>query len=162
MILIAVIVVIAVPLVFCSARWLRTVAENSTRRVELPEESAECAFAGGMASVNWVATWPLARLEFLSWGIRLRGSFPPARWILGTWEARYDELATVRLISSISPSLRFAVKGDTEAVLFISATRRDEIMDRLEQHDVAVDRVAVPLSKAGGMYRLGGGRRPPP
>jgi hypothetical protein len=40
-----------------------------------------------------------------------------------------------------------------EAVLFKKLTRREELMDRLERHGVAVDRVAVSLSMAGGMYR---------
>jgi hypothetical protein len=108
---------------------------------------------GGMETLRGRVGWPLARLEFFRWGIRLGGSIAPVRWTTGTWEARYEDLATVRLISEISPSLRFAVKGSTEAVLFIKLTRREEIMDRLEQHGVAVDGVAVSLSKAGGMYR---------
>ncbi len=75
------------------------------------------------------------------------------RWLIGTWEARYEELAMVRLISSLTPGVRFAVEGSADAVVFWTFKHAGEFADRLEAHSVRIDRSPTSLRKAGGTYR---------
>jgi hypothetical protein len=152
-IIVAIIIVVGVPTVAATLWALRQQAAGSARVIAMPDTAPERAFLGGSLSGSWSASWPLARLEFLDWGIRLGGSVRPVRWVIGTWEARYEELATVRLISSLTPGVRLAVKGSTDAVVFWTFQDSREIADRLEAHGVPVDRSAMSLRKAGGIYR---------
>jgi hypothetical protein len=152
-IIVAVIVVLAVP-AGLSAIWaLHRFAAGSARLVGAPDAAPERVFLGGSRSESGDVTWPLARLEFFGWGIRIVGSVRPVRWLIGTWEARYEELATVRFIASMSSGIRFAVKGGTTAVVFWAFNDLVEIADRLEERGVTVDRSRVSLRQAGGIYR---------
>ena len=96
---------------------------------------------------------PLTRLEFFSWGIRLRGSSRPVRWLIAPWEARYEELATAQLVSSAWTGIRFAVTGSTDAVVFLSFKSSAEILDELEARGVCVDRSMKSIRQAGGTHR---------
>lgn len=149
----AIVLLVGVPTVAATMRALRKQAAAARRTVNLPHAAPERAYLGGSLSGNWSATWPLARLEFFDWGIRLSGSVRPVRWLLAPWEAQYGELATVRLISSAASGVRFAVKGSTDAVVFWCIRDPGEIADRLEMHGVAVDRSVTTLRQAGGICR---------
>ena len=64
---------------------------------------------------------PMVKLEVFDWGIRIRG-IAPTRWIVPTWEARYDELAMAELVAS--PFSRIAVwlrlRGESGGIGFLS------------------------------------------
>jgi hypothetical protein len=111
------------------------------------------------------ATWPLARLELFEWGIRLRSSRRALTFLplfVPTWEARgtkrsgskpYDELAVVKTVTGAGTSgLRFAVSGESDAVVFWSSSCA-EILDRLAAAGATVDRSAMSLKQAGGVYK---------
>jgi hypothetical protein len=145
--------VVGLPTVAATIWALGKQAPGFARAVNPQDWTPERAFLGGLLSGNWSATWPLARLEFFGWGIRLGGSVRLVRWLIRPWEARYEELATVRLISSATSGVRIAVEGRTDAVVFWSFRDAGEIADRLEAHGVPVDRSVTTLRQAGGVYR---------
>lgn len=151
--IIAVVVLVGLPTVAATTWALGKQAAGFARVVNPQDRAPERAFLGGSLSVNWSVTWPLVRLEFFGWGIRLSGSVRLVRWLIKPWEARYEELAKVRLISSATSGVRFAVEGSTDAVVFWSFRDAGEIADRLEAHGVAVDRSSTTLRQAGGAYR---------
>jgi hypothetical protein len=122
----------------------------------MPQTPPHAAFVGWALTATVTVGWPLARLELFKWGIRLG---PSARLVallplsIPTWEARYEELATVRSVRGIvSSGLRFAVAGKSDAVVFWSFQWL-EILDRLEAVGATVDRSPVPLRQAGGVYK---------
>lgn len=151
-IIVAIVIVLGVPTVAATLWALRDQAGRAARLIGMPGTAPESTFLGGSLTATARATWPLARLEFFNWGIRLSASLRLLRWVIGTWEAQYEELATVRLISSLNPGVRLALKGSTDAVVFLTF-ESTQIADRLEAHGVPVDRAAISLRNAGGTYR---------
>ena len=98
----------------------------------------------------------LARMEFHDWGVRIRG-IAISRWIVPTWEARYEELAIAELAS-----LRFSrigvwlrLRGGADGIGFLTNWSQD-ILRRLEQHDVPVDRSVTQVKRAEELYRSAG------
>src|SRR5579863_2464349 len=77
--------------------WKRLAAAN-VRRIETPEGEIQDLFWGDVMCRYVITSGSFARLEIFDWGVRLRGTVI-SRWIVPTWEARYDELATARLAS---------------------------------------------------------------
>src|SRR5262249_20142764 len=81
-----------------------------------------------------------ARLEFFDWGVRLRG-VAVSRWLVPTWEARYDELDIAERVklrfSRIAVWLR--VRGETGGIGFLSSFSK-EILRELAARDVPVNR----------------------
>lgn len=116
----------------------------------------DATFLGGALTPTVSATWPLARLELFEWGIRLRSSRRALTFLplfVPTWEARYDELAVVKNVTGAGTSgLRFAVSGESDAVVFWSSSC-PEILDRLAAAGATVDRSAMSLKQAGGVYK---------
>ncbi len=116
----------------------------------------ESVFIGGALSQVVSLTWPLARLRIYGWGVRLDSRAGFLRFLslsLPTWEASYDELATVRHVTGAAGfGLRFAVTGSSDAVVFWSR-RCADILDRLEAAGAVVDRQVTSLKKAGGTHR---------
>ncbi len=149
----AIVMVVAIPMAAGAVWGFRRQAALASRVISMPDTAPARTFLGGCLSGTWSATWPLARLEFFDWGIRLAGSVRPVRWLIGTWEARYEELATVRLIESPASGVRLAIKGSTDAVVFWTFRESREISGLLEAKNVPVDRTTVPLRQAGGTYR---------
>ena len=89
-------------------------------------------------------------LNFFDWGIRL-GSSSAANWagmglakfLSPVWEARYEELTEARLVTAPThQGIRFHA-GDGEGEVFFWTRQGSEVLDRLEEHVVAVDRAAV-------------------
>lgn len=129
---------------------------SMSRVLGMPITSPELSILGGALTATVSATWPLAHLELFGWGLRLSSS---ARWLrllplsVPTWEARYKDLAVVKSIAGLgADGLRFALIGSADAVVFWSF-RRPEILDRLEAAGATVDRSAVPLKEAGGVFK---------
>ena len=106
------------------------------------------------------------RLEFFEWGIRLRGT-AMSRWVVPTWEAKYDELAIAELVSL--PASRIAVwfrlrGGDLRTIGFLS-DRSSDVLRQLERHGVPVNRAVTPVRRVDELFgsRAGGCRsRVPP
>jgi hypothetical protein len=148
--------VLVLPCVAAGAWGFRQQTRMASRIIAMPPGTPQSVFIGGILSAVVSASYPLARLELLEWGIRLAPSARPLRFLpmtVPTWEARYDELAVVRRVRSAgADGLRFALSGSTDAVVFWSRNC-PEILDRLEAADVTVDRSVTTLKQAGGTYK---------
>jgi hypothetical protein len=135
---------------------MRQSTRSAARVLGMPQTPPQAVFVGWALTATVTVGWPLARLELLEWGIRLGASARPLALLplsIPTWEARYEELATVRSVRGIlSSGLRFAVAGKSDAVVFWSFQLL-EILDRLETAGAMVDRSPVPLRQAGGIYK---------
>jgi len=154
--------VLAVGTGAAGAWGMRRQISESARVIAVPDTAPEAAFVGGAQAATVQVTWPLARLEFFSWGIRLRSNWRFLRFLpmsFPTWEARYAELATIKsVLAAAGSGVRFAVTGSPDAVVFWSsrvfwASQNPEILDRLEAAGATVDRTVISLRQAGGVYR---------
>ena len=115
---------------------LRRNAGRLTRKVGTQEVQLLATFKGGMWSRHGGGTrgrW--ARLRFLDWGIRLDG-----RWVIPTFELRYDEISEARLVASrFKSGIRFQSSCLTEPVTF-ETSEGMQIADLLEERGVMVNR----------------------
>src|SRR6202046_5763401 len=105
------------------AWWIRLAGANA-RALGAPPGDPVVLFRGGVMCRHLLTSGALARLEFFDWGVRLRG-IVIARWIVPTWEARYDQLAVAELVTL--PASRIAVwlrlRGDPPAIGFLPTER---------------------------------------
>ena len=134
------------------AWWIRLAGANA-RAIGAPAGEPEGLFRGGVMCRHLLTSGSLARLEFFDWGVRLRGTVL-ARWIIPTWEARYDQLAIAELVTL--PASRIAVwlrlRGDPHAIGFLTMDSRD-ILTLLQEHDVPVNRSIVQVRRVEELYR---------
>jgi hypothetical protein len=132
--------------------WARLVAANR-RTIEAPAGELEQFFWGGVMCRHLITSGSLARLEFFDWGVRLRG-IPISRWIVPTWEARYDELAIAELVAL--PQSRIAVwlrlRDESTAIAFLS-DRSSQILPVFEEHGVRVNRAVTRIRRVEELYR---------
>ncbi len=112
--------VLAVPATVVGVRWIRRLWAESVHQMDMPDAVLEATFLGGLLSGSVSATWPLVILECFDWGIRLRGSARLWRRLVPNWEARYEDLATVQLVSSMSTGVRLAAASGANAVVFLT------------------------------------------
>jgi hypothetical protein len=133
--------------------WNR-LAATCARRVDVPAGELEDRFYGGVMC-RWVMTsGALVRLEFFEWGLRIRGMLI-SRWIVPTWEARYEELAIAELVAL--PASRIAVcfrlrGGEANPMAFLS-DRSLAILPHLEKHGVPVNRSVTKFRRVREMYQ---------
>ena len=139
--MVLVIVLVALLAVLCLGGvvlWTRLAATN-TRVIGAPKGDPEGLFRGGVLGKHIITSGPLVRLEFFDWGVRLRGTIL-SRWVVPTWEAKYDELAPVRLVAL--PASRVAlwirVRDGSSAIGFLSDNSR-LILPSFQKRGVAVD-----------------------
>jgi hypothetical protein len=132
--------------------WSRLAAANA-RIIDAPISELEEFFWGGVMCRHVITSGSLARLEFFDWGVRLRG-IPVSRWIVPTWEARYDELAIAELVAL--PQSRIAVwlrlRGQGGAIAFLS-DRTSQILPVFEQHGVPVNRSVTRIRRVEELYQ---------
>jgi hypothetical protein len=152
-------VVLAVLLVVLSAGgiilWTRLAATNA-RSIGAPGGEPDVLFRGGVMGRHIITSGTLVRLEFFDWGVRLRGT-AISRWVVPTWEARYEELAIAELVAL--PSSRIAVwlrlRGQPAAIGFLS-DRSQAILPLLAQHGVPVNRSVTKVRRVEELYQSPG------
>jgi hypothetical protein len=132
--------------------WIRLAASNK-RVIEVPESELEDFFRGGVMCRYVITSGTLARLDFFDWGVRLRG-IAISRWIVPTWEARYDELASAELVTL--PASRIAVwlriRDKPEAIAFLSEQSMN-ILTALAKQGVQVNKAVTRIRRVEELYR---------
>jgi hypothetical protein len=133
--------------------WIRRSA-SCARTIEAPAAERERIFWGGVMCRYVVTSGSLARLEFFDWGVRVCGT-ALSRWIVPTWEARYEELARAELV--VFRSSRIAVwlrlREGPDAIAFLT-DRSAEILPLLEGHGVPVNRYVGRIRRLDELYQL--------
>jgi hypothetical protein len=133
------------------AQWVR-VASASTRVIGAPAGESARRFHGGVMGRHLLTSGSLVKLELFDWGVRLSG-IRPARWVIPTWEARYDELAIAELVAL--PASRIAVwmrpRGEPNAIGFLTQDNQ-EILTLLQAKDVPVNRALNRVRRVDELY----------
>jgi hypothetical protein len=132
--------------------WTR-LAATSRRTVDAAVGKLEEAFWGGVMSRYLLTSGLLVKLELFEWGVRLRG-IPISRWIVPTWEAKYEELAIAELVAL--PTSRIAVcfrlrGGDPSTIAFLS-DYSSAILPALQRHGVPVNRSVTQIRRIRELY----------
>ncbi len=134
------------------AIWIRR-ARSSARIIGVPAGDQEGQFFGGIMCKGLMTSGPMVKLELFDWGIRIRG-IAPARWVVPTWEARYDELAIAELVAT--PFSRIAVwlrlRGEPGGMGFLS-DRSTEVIRMLEAHEVPINRAVAKIKRVEDLYQ---------
>ena len=135
------------------AAWTRAAAVNARLVADAPDDELRELFRGGVMGRHVLTSGPLVRLEVFDWGVRLRGS-AISRWVVPTWEARFDELAIAELVTL--PASRIAVwfrlrEADPRAIGFLS-DRSSDILQVLERHGVPVNRAVTRIRRVDELY----------
>ena len=144
------IVVVAVVAAAALAIWIRR-ARASARKIGAPADEPERTLRGDVLCRSVMTSGSFARLEVHDWGVRLRG-IPVTRWIVPTWEARYEELAIARLVASQSRlGVWLRLKGGAGAIGFLT-NHSDEATRALEAHGVQVDRSIAQFRQITDLY----------
>ena len=152
---IVVVVVLALAVAGGLGFWIRRVA-SCGRTIDVPAGEFHQVFWGGVMCRNLITSGTLARLEFFDWGVRIRG-IAVSRWIVPTWEARYEELAIAELVSLHWSRIAvwFRLRGDAGGMAFLSY-HSNEILPLLEQRGVPVNRSLAQVKRVEELYRASG------
>jgi hypothetical protein len=147
-ILLALLVVIVVVGVVTGIRRARA----CKRIINAPDGEPELTSYGGIMCRGLMTSGQLVRLDLLDWGVRLRGT-PLARWLVPQWEARYEELAIAELVRTPQSRITvwFRLQGEPGGMGFMTQRHRD-ILAKLEQHDVPVNRSVQQIRAPADMY----------
>lgn len=149
---ILVVVVLALAVAAGLYVWIRRAA-SCGRTIGVPVAQPDRVFWGGVMCRYLITSGTLARLEFFDWGVRLRG-IAVSRWIVPTWEARYEELAIAELVSLRWSRIAVWLKlrGEAGGIAFLS-DRSSEILPLLERSGVPVNRALAQISHVADLYR---------
>jgi hypothetical protein len=153
-VLIAVVLVVVLVVLGVSGilLWTRLAASNA-RIIDAPAGEPDTLFRGGVMCRYVITSGSLVRLEFFDWGVRLRGT-AISRWIVPTWEARYEELAIAELVAL--PASRIAVwlrlRGEPAAIAFLFE-RSLAVLQLLEKHGVPVNRSVTQIRRVEQLYQ---------
>lgn len=132
--------------------WIRR-AKSCGRTIDAPPGELTALFYGGVMCRHLVTSGSMARLEFYDWGVRLRGSVV-SRWVVPTWEARYEELAIAELValrwSRVAVWMR--LRGKQDGIAFLANGSAD-VLRQLERHDVLVNRSVAEIKRVEELYR---------
>ncbi len=154
MLVVLLLVVVALVIVGGLVTWVVR-ARSCARIIETPagQEDDESLFYGGIMCKQLTTSGTMVRLEMLDWGVRLRG-IAPARWVVPTWEARYDELALAELVASRYSRIAvwFRLRGEPGGMGFLSHQSQD-ILRILEKHEVPVNRAVTQFNRVDELYR---------
>jgi hypothetical protein len=145
------IVVVALAAIAGLTVWIRRTA-SCGRTTDAPAGEPARSFTGDVMCRSAITSGGLARLEFFDWGVRLRG-IVVSRWIVPTWEARYDELDLAELVklrfSRIAVWLR--VRGEPGGIGFLTSFSQD-VLRELAAHDVQVSRAIAEVRNTAELY----------
>ncbi len=152
---IVVVVVAALAVAAGLGFWIRRAA-SCGRTIDVPAGEFNRLFWGGVMCRNLITSGNLARLEFFDWGVRIRG-IAISRWIVPTWEARYEELAIAELVSLRHSRIGvwFRLRKDAGGMAFLSYNS-NEILPLLEDHGVPVNRSLAQVRRVDELYRTSG------
>ncbi len=133
------------------AVWIRR-GRSLRRVIDAPDSGLDRLINGDVLSRHLMTSGSLGRLEFHEWGVRMRG-IPISRWVVPTWEARYEELAIAELVASRYSRIAvwFKLRGESGGIGFLSHFS-EEILRRLEEHDVPVNRSVVKFRQVSELY----------
>lgn len=151
--MLVIILIVAVALVIAAglAVWVKR-ARSCTRIIDAPDGIQEDSFVGGIMCKHLTTSGTMVKLELFDWGIRIRG-FAPTRWVVPTWEARYEELAIAEMVAS--PFSRVAVwfrlRGEAGGMGFLTQWSQD-ILKILQAHDVPVNRALTKFRRVDELY----------
>jgi len=149
---IAMVVLLALLCVSGVAIWARLAAANR-RIIDTPDGEHQRVFHGGVMARHIITSGLLVRLELYDWGVRLRG-MAISRWVVPTWEARYDELAIAELVAlpTSRNGIWFRLRGQRGGIAFLS-DHNLEILPLLERHGVPVNRSVTTIRRVEELYR---------
>lgn len=152
LVVVLLVVVLAVVLTAGLVVWIRR-SKSSARIIDAPDGESDRVFPGDLLTRHTMMSGSMARLEFFDWGVRLHG-IAISRWVVPTWEARYEELAIAELVTLRFS--RFAVwlrlRGSEDGIGFLTHWSRD-ILREFEKHDVPVNRSVIKVTRAEELYR---------
>ena len=150
-VVILLIVVLALVLIVSLTVWIRRTA-SCGRTVDVSSGQPARSFTGDVLCRSAITSGGLARLEFFDWGVRLRGVVV-SRWIVPTWEARYDELDLAELVKLRFSRIAvwFRVRGEAGGIGFLTGFS-EEILRELAARDVPVNRAITEVQSAAELY----------
>jgi hypothetical protein len=133
--------------------WIRRAA-SCGRTIDAPATEPVDIFYGGVMCRYLITSGSLARLEFYDWGVRLRGNVL-SRWIVPTWEARYEEIAIAELVAlrSSRVAVWMRLRGKADGIAFLT-NGSAPVLRQLEQHDLPVNRSVAQIRRVEELYRL--------
>ena len=150
-VVILLIVVVLVAIVAGLVTWVWR-GRSASRVIGAPASQREAVFHGGIMCKTLTTSGLLVKFEFFDWGIRISG-IAPSRWVIPSWEARYDELAVAELVAS--PFSRVAVwlrlRGEPGGMGFLSQ-HSEEILRRLGRQDVPINRAITRVKRVEELY----------
>jgi hypothetical protein len=152
LVVVLLVIVLALLAVAGLLTWIRR-AKSAARIIDAPASEYDRLFAGDVLSRHMMMSGSLARLEFFDWGVRIRG-LAISRWVVPTWEARYEELAIAELVTLRFSrfAVWFRLRGSGDGIGFLTHWSRD-ILRELEKHDVPVNRSVIKVTRAEELYR---------
>jgi hypothetical protein len=132
--------------------WIRR-ARSCARRIDAPAGEPNRVFTGDVLCRHALMSGSMARLELFDWGVRLHG-IAISRWIVPTWEARFEDLAIAELATLRFSrfAVWFRLRGGADGIGFLTHWSKD-ILRELEKHDVPVNRSVIKVSRAEELYR---------
>jgi hypothetical protein len=135
--------------------WIRRAA-SCGRSIDVPAGEPSRIYWGGVMCRYLITSGSLARLEFFDWGVRIRG-IAVSRWIVPTWEARYEELAIAELVSLHWSRIAvwFRLRENAGGMAFLSY-HSNEILPLLESRGVPVNRSLAQVKRVEELYRTPG------
>jgi hypothetical protein len=148
--IILLIAVVAVLAATALVVWSRRAAACA-RKIDAPAGQPERMLYGDVLCRSVMTSGSFARLEIHDWGVRLRG-VPMTRWIVPTWEARYEDLAIAEVVASRSRlGVWLRLRGGAGGIGFLTSNSQ-EATRALEAHGVRVDRSVVPFAQLTDLY----------
>jgi len=147
-----ILVVLAVLCVVGVYLWTR-LAATGARVIDRQDGHLEQVFYGGVMSRYLLTSGTMVRLELFDWGVRVRGT-PVSRWLVPTWEARYDELAIAELVALPASRLAvcFRLRGGGEPSMAFLSDRTTSILRALESRGVPVNRSVTRIRRIRELY----------
>jgi hypothetical protein len=133
------------------ARWVSG-ARSCGRGIGAPDSDPDALYLGDVMCRYVLTSGSLARLEFFDWGVRLRGTLV-SRWIVPTWEARYEDLAIAELVALrwSRTAVWLRLRGEKGGIGFLS-DRSQDVLGELEKRGVPVDRSVARFTRVAELY----------